>query len=88
LEIAGELGIGSGNRIKRVVDMRRTLAGKSTPPAPASTATSSSCTSRMPSAIADRSILAQIEEAASRCNAGIFLFTKDDGLIDKGRATR
>jgi hypothetical protein len=38
--------------------------------------------------IADRSILAQIEEAASRCNAGIFLFTKDDGLIDKGRATR
>ena len=35
--------------------------------------------------IAGRSILAQIEEAASRCNAGIFLFTKDDDLIDKGQ---
>jgi Predicted nucleotide-binding protein containing TIR-like domain len=35
--------------------------------------------------IAGRSILAQIEEAASRCSAGIFLFTKDDDLIDKGQ---
>ena len=35
--------------------------------------------------IAGRSILAQIEEAASRCNAGIFLFTKDDDLIDHGQ---
>ena len=35
--------------------------------------------------IAGRSILAQIEEAASRCNAGIFLFTKDDDLVDKGQ---
>jgi hypothetical protein len=35
--------------------------------------------------IAGRSILAQIEEAASRCNAGIFLFTKDDDFIDKGQ---
>jgi len=28
--------------------------------------------------IAGRSILTQIEEAASRCSGGIFLFTKDD----------
>jgi Predicted nucleotide-binding protein containing TIR-like domain len=35
--------------------------------------------------IAGRSILAQIEEAASRCNAGIFLFTKDDDLVDNGQ---
>jgi predicted nucleotide-binding protein len=35
--------------------------------------------------ISGRSILAQIEEAASRCNAGIFLFTKDDDLVDKGQ---
>ena len=35
--------------------------------------------------IAGRSILAQIEEAASRCNAGIFLFTRDDDLVDKGQ---
>jgi hypothetical protein len=34
--------------------------------------------------IAGRSILAQIEEAAARCNAGIFLFTKDDDLADEG----
>jgi Predicted nucleotide-binding protein containing TIR-like domain len=32
--------------------------------------------------IAGRSILAQIEEAASRCNAGIFLFTKDDDFAE------
>ena len=32
--------------------------------------------------IAGRCILAQIEEAAARCNAGIFLFTKDDDLAD------
>jgi predicted nucleotide-binding protein len=36
--------------------------------------------------IAGRSILAQIEEAAARCQAGIFLFTKDDDLIDHGQA--
>jgi hypothetical protein len=35
--------------------------------------------------IAGRSIMAQIEEAAARCNAGIFLFTKDDDLVDKGQ---
>jgi hypothetical protein len=29
-----------------------------------------------------RSILQQIEEAASRCSAGVFLFTKDDKLTD------
>jgi hypothetical protein len=38
--------------------------------------------------IAGRSILAQIEEAAARCNAGIFLFTKDDDLADESRADR
>ena len=35
--------------------------------------------------IAGRSILAQIEEAATRCNAGIFLFTKDDDLADQNK---
>ena len=35
--------------------------------------------------IAGRSILAQIEEAAAKCNAGIFLFTKDDDLADKNQ---
>jgi len=35
--------------------------------------------------IAGRSILAQIEEAAGRCNAGIFLFTKDDDLVGQGQ---
>ena len=38
--------------------------------------------------IAGRSILAQIEEAAARCNAGIFLFTKDDDLADAGQPDR
>jgi hypothetical protein len=38
--------------------------------------------------IAGRSILAQIEEAAVRCNAGIFLFTKDDDLADRGQPDR
>ena len=37
--------------------------------------------------IAGRSILAQIEEAAARCNAGIFLFTKDDDLADENQPT-
>jgi hypothetical protein len=41
--------------------------------------------SRVANCIAGRSILAQIEEAASRCNAGIFLFTKDDDLVDNGQ---
>jgi len=36
--------------------------------------------------IAGRSILAQIEEAASRCNAGVFLFTKDDDFAGEGKA--
>jgi hypothetical protein len=35
-----------------------------------------------------RSILQQIEEAAARCSAGIFLFTKDDNLIDDGEVGR
>jgi len=34
------------------------------------------------------SILAQIEEAAARCSAGIFLFTKDDDLADSGQPDR
>ena len=38
--------------------------------------------------IAGRSILAQIEEAAARCNAGIFLFTKDDDLSDAHQQDR
>jgi hypothetical protein len=38
--------------------------------------------------IAGRSILAQIEEAAARCNAGIFLFTKDDDLSDPDHQDR
>ena len=38
--------------------------------------------------IAGRSILAQIEEAANRCGAGIFLFTKDDDLADRGQLDR
>lgn len=38
--------------------------------------------------IAGRSILAQIEEAAARCNAGIFLFTKDDDLADGSQPDR
>jgi hypothetical protein len=32
-----------------------------------------------------RSILEQISEAAARCSAGIFLFTRDDKLTDRGR---
>jgi hypothetical protein len=31
-----------------------------------------------------RTILNQIEQAAARCSAGLFLFTKDDNLVDKG----
>lgn len=31
-----------------------------------------------------RSVLQQIEEAASRCSGGIFLFTKDDTITDDG----
>jgi hypothetical protein len=38
--------------------------------------------------IAGRSILAQIEEAAARCNAGIFLFTKDDDLANEHQSDR
>jgi Predicted nucleotide-binding protein containing TIR-like domain len=38
--------------------------------------------------IAGRSILAQIEEAAARCSAGIFLFTKDDDLADADQPDR
>lgn len=38
--------------------------------------------------IAGRSILAQIEEAAARCNAGIFLFTKDDDLANEKQPDR
>jgi hypothetical protein len=38
--------------------------------------------------IAGRSILAQIEEAAARCSAGIFLFTKDDDLADVSQPDR
>ena len=38
--------------------------------------------------IAGRSILAQIEEAAARCSAGIFLFTKDDDLSDANQQDR
>ena len=38
--------------------------------------------------IAGRSILAQIEEAAARCNAGIFLFTKDDDLPSDSQPDR
>ena len=30
------------------------------------------------------SVLQQIEEAAARCSAGIFLFTKDDNITDEG----
>jgi Predicted nucleotide-binding protein containing TIR-like domain len=35
-----------------------------------------------------RSILQQIEEAASRCSAGIFLFTTDDKLLDETHADK
>lgn len=41
-----------------------------------------------PDFIASRSILAKIEEAAARCNAGIFLFTKNDDLADENQAER
>ena len=41
-----------------------------------------------PDFIAGRSILAQIEEASARCNAVIFLFTKDDDLLDQGQVDR
>ncbi len=34
------------------------------------------------------SILQQIEEASRRCGAGVFLFTKDDALADRGRKGR
>lgn len=38
--------------------------------------------------IAGRSILEQIQAAAARCSAGVFLFTKDDDLADHGQLER
>ena len=35
-----------------------------------------------------RSILNQIEEAATRCSAGVFLFTRDDKVADDGHADK
>jgi CAP12/Pycsar effector protein, TIR domain len=35
-----------------------------------------------------RSILQQIEEAAARCSTGVFLFTKDDTLMDDAHADK
>jgi hypothetical protein len=38
--------------------------------------------------LAGRSILEQIEAAAARCNAGVFLFTRDDDLVDHGQSDK
>lgn len=35
-----------------------------------------------------RSILAQVDEASSRCSAGVFLFTRDDKLANGTRSTK
>jgi Predicted nucleotide-binding protein containing TIR-like domain len=35
-----------------------------------------------------RSIMQQIEEAAARCSAGVFLFTKDDNVTDDAHADK
>ncbi len=35
-----------------------------------------------------RSILQQIEEAASRCSTGVFLFTRDDKAVDDAQASK
>jgi predicted nucleotide-binding protein len=35
-----------------------------------------------------RTILQQIQEAAVRCSAGLFLFTQDDRLSERGKADR
>jgi hypothetical protein len=37
---------------------------------------------------AGRSILEEIEEAAARCSAGVFLFTRDDDLVDHGQPAK